>query len=471
MWGITLFCLVGCSRTELFLEGRPNKDGVRVVDTSKDAGVTLADASSNIDAGGMTEPGVDAGTTFETFRLTVYDNGKVIPGVEIIFHDQDGDFRHYQRTNQDGTVERMVKSDSLVTVFIRPDNNDPNREYTAITYSGIQPGEHIHVGSRESSVNDERYPIRLEFNNLPRDLSGLFLSIGCEQDLPEIRSQVVEFELEAKCLDSEGRASFLMSTAPSRRTPQLFSFQKNISISKDGVTVVRFDNWNPSGGDEIEVELDDIPRATSWYYFEAGAVFEERKYRSSVRQSERPSAELPLPPNLSPSEHFFRAALVVGFEDIAGYSIYTSPPQTMKDHRLSGTEDFLNLITDVEVRRSARTDRPIMTWVEDSSSSLKPDGRFAQVLILSEGGRSVRWMAVIDPKYDGQFDFPEMPPQMDEFEWITEGRVDIWQLISLKSDLFGGYEKFKRDYGPRAMDPDVRGLAESQFSIGGSLEF
>ena len=112
-----------------------------------------------------------------------------------------------------------------------------------------------------------------------------------------------------------------------------------------------------------------------------------------------------------------------------------------------------------------------MTWVEGSDSSLQPDGRFAQMRILSEGGRSVRWMAVIDPKYDGQFDFPEMPPQMDEFEWINEGRIEIWQLVSLKSELFGGYETFKRDYGPRAMDPNVRGLSETYVSLGGSLEF
>ncbi|MEE2901514.1 MAG: hypothetical protein VYC39_04260 [Myxococcota bacterium] len=469
IWGMTLMFFLGCSRTELALDGRPNKDGVRVVRPATDGGLTLSDASAGPDAA-VPMPGVDAGVSFDTFRLTVYDNGEVIPGVEVIFHDQDGDFRHYQRTDRDGTVERTVKPDSLVTVFFRPDDNEPDLEYTAITYSGIQPGEHIHVGSRVEENGGDVYPVRLELDNIPRDIGGVFLSIGCEQELPEIRSRTVEFELEARCLDSEGRVSFLLSSTRSRRTPELFSFQRNVSIAKNGETVVRFDNWNRADEQEIEIQLDDVPQSTSWFYFEAGAVVEERKYRSAQTQSEGPSAELAIPGGIS-SEHFFRAAFVVGREEISAYTIYASPPQTMSDHRLSGTDDFLNLITSVDVRRSARSERPIMTWVEESGSSLQPDGRFAQMLILSEGGRSVRWMAVIDPKYDGQFDFPEMPPQMDEFEWINEGRIDIWQLVSLKSELFGGYETFKRDYGPRAMDPNVRGLSETYVSLGGSLGF
>jgi len=427
----------------------------------------LGDASPGPDA---TVPSVDAGSAFEKFRLTVYDNGEVIPGVEVVFHDPDGDFRHYQRTDRDGTVERTIKPDSLVTVFFQPDDNDPNSEYTAITYSGIQPGEHIHLGSRVKENRDDAFPVRLELDNIPRDIGGLFLSIGCEQELPEIRSRTIEFELEARCLDAEGRVSFLISSVPSRRTPELFSFQKNVSIAKNGETVVRFDRWNRGAETEVEIQLDDIPRSTSWYYFEAGAVVEERKFRSALSQSEGPNAELALPVGIS-SEHFFRAAFVVGREEISAYSIYTSPPQIKNNHRLSGTDDFLNLITSVDIRRSARSERPIMTWVEDSNSSLQPDGRFAQMLIFSEGGRSLRWMAVIDPKYDGQFDFPEMPPQMDEFEWINKGRIDIWQLVSLKSELFGGYDIFKRDYGPRAMDPNVRGLSEIYVSLGGSLEF
>ena len=234
--------------------------------------------------------------------------------------------------------------------------------------------------------------------------------------------------------------------------------------------MVRFNNWERGGAEGVEIQLDDSPQNTSWYYYEAGPVSKERKYRSVVRQAEGPRVQLNVPFGIS-QELFFRAAFVVGFEEISAYSIYTSPPRSMREYRLSAAEDFLNLITSVDVRRSARSGRPVMTWVEETVSSLKPDGRFAQMRVLSEGGRSLRWLAVIDPKYDGQFDFPEMPPQMAEFEWIDDGRIDIWQLISLKSEIFGGYETFKRDFGPRALDPEARGLAETQFSLGGSLEF
>ena len=80
-------------------------------------------------------------------------------------------------------------------------------------------------------------------------------------------------------------------------------------------------------------------------------------------------------------------------------------------------------------------------------------------------------MAILNPDIDSQFEFPQMPPQNDEFGWFEFGNIEGHQLISFESSFVDGYDALRQNYGINAFEVRKSVDGTTLYSVGGDLNF
>jgi len=460
----------GCSRTAISFEGRANREGKQQSIPNS----PLSDAGINsFDSGEPIKPNPDAGMEPNIFRVTVYGGDRPRPGIDILFHHPDGRFEHFERTPNNGTIEHEIEPGSMMTVILPPDMMDDRPEYQAFTYTGLMPDEHIHVGKTSPRPQGKEFSVRIRVEDKPDGVSEVGLDVGCEKPLEVMSQSSILVEVTENCLSPDGKLNVLARNGTQSRGDVWFAHVVDFELAEDRENEIVISNWT-RGDDRVSATIQDIPRDAQWTYLEANLERGGKRFVANADQGEggggRADFSVRIPRGFAESIYYRAAYAFVGDEDFDGYCLNEGSTNSRFDSiELNAKQEFLGRISDVEDRKSQRTNRTVVTWDAEESST-QADGYFVRIRARA-GFSAVRWTAILAPQNNESFEFPEIPPEFEIVGGLASATVINQQVISFDSSIIAGYEDLKKNFGITAFDQSNRDQSNTKFAVGGDLNF
>ena len=385
--------------------------------------------------------------------VTLIGAGAPVEGEPVAFNDEDGTLLALMTTGPDGTVQRMVPPNVMVTVVVPAEGAQSAH---LATWTGVQPGDDLLLSYGSAPTPDTVVTVQLPPE--PNGFRYATIEAGCAR-ASRVRESAILMVFPDECV-AAGKTVNILATAYGRRWSRLgYAIAADLDLSGPTPPRVDLGQWR-TDHDMVRVELSGAPygaeRATITLTarrgeYSYGIGSETMSMPSGVR-TPTAAAELEVPAGFS-QVILTDVTLEMPYGSPDGRAFSGLRTQSEGDLVPVDLTGLLGTPQDLEVNTSTLAPSPSMRWIVDGD----PAGEDAIVVRLewATGLGNGLWTFSVPPMLDRPLVAPVLPGDFGDLR--LQGLPDATQLSVYLVDVadLEGYDDFRARFAP-GMPADER---------------